>query len=200
MLKRLKHWKTLTLGVLAITPVALVAAPAHASGPAPWTSQQWDFVRVDWNIPAFDELISRQPAWGFYNQGLCIDDRDRQTKDGSQVWTWQCGGGSAYALSNQTWDVRNNIDGTVSFISALDDTKCLDVKDWSTSNGAQMQLYTCAWTTDENGNHGNHLNQEFWTGQNPFNDGTWDGSVRSAMDPNKCLTADNDAGQNSNGD
>jgi hypothetical protein len=182
----------------AIATVAAVAVPAHASGPAPWESQRWDFNGV--GIPNVYELTSEQAGWGRYGRQLCVDDDNGWAYDGNKVLTWQCDGGYYLHQGNQEWEVRQNIDGTVSFISVLDDTKCLDVAGWNTNNGAGLQLWTCAWTTDANGNHGNHANQEFWTGANPFNDWTWDGSVRSAMDPNKCLTADNNAGQDSNGD
>jgi hypothetical protein len=199
MLKILKHWRALTIAVMATAAVALLAVPAHASGPAPWPSQKWDFGSTEAN-PYQYEIESEQPHWGWFYRGLCIDDKDWQHWSGAQVWTWQCEGGGGEQQANQLWEVHNNIDGTVSFALVYDDTKCLDVSGWNTDNGAQLDIYTCAWTTDANGNHGNHLNQEFWTGANGFNGWQWDGSVRSALNPDKCLTAANDAGQDANGD
>jgi hypothetical protein len=106
--------------------------------------------------------------------GLCLDDRNNSTRNGTVVQVWRCNG-----LASQQWQVWS--DGTIRHNGL-----CLDATGDGTANGTKVQLWTCTgdanqeWDTkgfrihydnpaavnkvlDDTGHGGNGTQQQVWT-------------------------------------
>jgi ricin-type beta-trefoil lectin protein/Big-like domain-containing protein len=106
--------------------------------------------------------------------GLCLDDRNNNTRSGAIVQVWQCNG-----LASQKWQVFS--DGTIRHNGL-----CLDATGYGTANGTKVQLWACTgganqkWDTknwrihydnpaavnkvlDDTGHGGNGTQQQIWT-------------------------------------
>ena len=106
--------------------------------------------------------------------GLCLDDRNNSSRNGTVVQVWQCNG-----LASQQWQVWS--DGTIRH-----DGLCLDAENRGTANGTKVQLWACTgaanqkWDTksyrihydnpaavnkvlDDTGHGGNGTQQQIWT-------------------------------------
>lgn len=106
--------------------------------------------------------------------GLCLDDRDNNTRSGAIVQVWHCNG-----TANQQWQVWS--DGTIRHNGL-----CLDAENRGTANGTKVQLWACTgnanqkWDTrnwrihydnpaavnkvlDDTGYGGNGIQQQIWT-------------------------------------
>ena len=59
------------------------------------------------------------------------------TQNGAHVIQWDCHGGA-----NQQWTLRPYSDGSVAIVS-VHSGKCLDVTDWSQSDGTPLQQWDC---------------------------------------------------------
>ncbi|WP_433204199.1 RICIN domain-containing protein [Dactylosporangium sp. CS-047395] len=94
------------------------------------TNQQWQFRSVG---GGYYNVVNR------YATGLSwdVNGGTGATGDGAQVHLWAYGG-----ATNQQWQAVSNGNGTYRFI-ARNSGKCLDVKDVSTADGAQMQQWSC---------------------------------------------------------
>ncbi len=85
------------------------------------------------------------PVTSGVSSGLCLDDRQSSTTDGSAVQIYTCDGSDA-----QSWTIAP--DGTIRVLG-----KCLDVTQGGTTNGTLIELYTCngtgaqQWTTGSSG-------------------------------------------------
>lgn len=74
------------------------------------------------------------PITASVGSGLCVDDNQSSTTDGSKIQIWTCNGTTA-----QQWTV--NGDGTLTVMG-----KCMDVNQSGTANGTLVQLWTCNGT------------------------------------------------------
>ncbi len=108
---------------------AIVQQWACAGSPA---NQEWQFTPTD---SGYYRVTSRQA-------GLVWDvtGGPGSTNSGALIQLWSNGGGT-----NQQWQPISNGNGTYRFV-ARNSGLCLDVPSASTSNGVQLQQYTCNGT------------------------------------------------------
>lgn len=95
-------------------------------------NQKWTFLKVG---PDYYKIVSN-------NSGKCLEVADWSTNNGARVQQYDCHGGD-----NQLWDLRamsgNYQFVNVNTIGSWGDGKCLDLKDSSSSNGAEIYLWDC---------------------------------------------------------
>ncbi|MFC0541466.1 RICIN domain-containing protein [Kutzneria chonburiensis] len=95
------------------------------------TNQQWQFRSTG---DGYYQVVNRNAA----NLAWDVSGGAGATGDGVTVQLWSYVGGS-----NQQWQAVDNGNGSYRFV-ARNSTKCLDVRDQSTSDGGLLQQWTCS--------------------------------------------------------
>ena len=111
--------------------------------------QQWDCEDGNTN-----QLFELTPVGSYYQikhtaTGKCLDVINAYTASGSSVQLWECNGGT-----NQLWSMSSNASTSSARdfkIVGVGSGKCIDLSGGSSSNGTQMQIWTCDSTnTNQN--------------------------------------------------
>lgn len=76
------------------------------------------------------------------NDGVCLDVENNSIWDGAKIQLQQCDNSSGQNWKIAFVSLPNSGSLVVSIIN-FNSGKCLDVTDWSTSNGRQLQQWTC---------------------------------------------------------
>jgi glucosylceramidase len=94
------------------------------------TNQTWQFRPTS---DGYYQVVNRNASTLVWD----VDGGPGATGDGTQVHLWSYAGGT-----NQQWQAVSLGNGTYRFV-ARNSGKCLDVRDVSTADGAQLQQWTC---------------------------------------------------------
>lgn len=104
--------------------------------------QQWDCQGDNTN-----QLFVLEPIGSYYRikhpaSGRCLDVRNAYTADGSAIQLWDC-----HENGNQLWSISSNSSTSNARdfkLVGVGSGKCLDLSGGSSSNGTQMQIWTCS--------------------------------------------------------
>ncbi len=111
--------------------------------------QQWDCQSDNTN-----QLFTLEPVGNYYQikhaaTGKCLDVFNEYTASGTKVQLWTCGSGT-----NQLWSISSNSstsNGRDFKIVGVGSGKCIDLSGGQSTNGAQIQIWTCDSTnTNQN--------------------------------------------------
>lgn len=111
--------------------------------------QQWSCTADSTN-----QLFELEPVGSYYQikhtaSGKCLDVLNAYTADGSYIQLWECHGGD-----NQLWSMSSNnssSDARDFKMVGKGSGKCMDLAGGSSSNGTQLQIWTCGSTnTNQN--------------------------------------------------
>jgi hypothetical protein len=114
--------------------------------------QQYDCLAVPQQLL---NVLSPESEWTqlqFQHSGKCLDVRGGGLSNGTQLQQWDCAPGAAA----QQFTVFSQTNGSIALVSRtawegnLLRPKCVDVRGGSFDNGAKIQQWSCATTSDEN--------------------------------------------------
>ena len=94
-------------------------------------NQEWQFQPTDSGYYKVVTRNSTSAAWD-------VTGGTGATSDGTPIQLWSYGGGT-----NQQWKPTLQSNGTYTFTARNSGTECLDVTNRSTTNGTQLQQWTC---------------------------------------------------------
>ena len=117
------------------------AVQQWACGSPAQTNQEWQFQPTS---SGYYDVLNRNAA--SQDEVWDVTGGAGATASGTPIQTWQYGGGT-----NQQWQAVSLGNGYYKFI-ARNSGLCLDVPGASTSNGVQLQQYTCNGTTAQSWN------------------------------------------------
>jgi glucosylceramidase len=104
--------------------------------------QQWDCgsgnVNQEWQFQPTDSGYYKVVTRNSTSEAWDVTGGAGATSDGAPVQLWSYGGGT-----NQQWKPTLQSNGTYTFTARNSGTECLDVTNRSTTNGTQLQQWTC---------------------------------------------------------
>jgi hypothetical protein len=125
-----ENWSTVDQGRVYMWPYRPDTDPVDPS------NQRWDVLYVGGNQFEFisdnkrdgrQMCLARSDEWGLF--------------DGELVYQYHCSG-----VESQLWyfDYENGVGNGPRLIRSVEDGRCLDVRDFSTSPGATVQVWSCS--------------------------------------------------------
>ncbi|KWT76033.1 S8 family serine peptidase [Candidatus Magnetominusculus xianensis] len=102
---------------------------------------QWDCDGSDSEL--FTATVNSSGYYSYKNKQSkkCLTVRNASTSNNAEIIEWTCDLNDSTG-QNQLWTQTVNSSGYYS-IKGKQSNKCMDVRDWSTSNGGIIQLYDC---------------------------------------------------------
>jgi len=128
-------------GPTTVSDTTLTVSNNAASVTVPYTSAQDGYTIT--LLPPSNTTVSTVAV--SENSGLCLDDTNLSTADGTQYQQYDCDGGYQQTLDLKPVAGRANTYTVVNELSG----KCLDVSGASTADGAAVIQWSCSGTTNQ---------------------------------------------------